>query len=189
MPTASTAQIMSNSETVEPYMSNIFVRSTLAGDFIVINNNLMRDLLELGLWSDTMKKRIIINNGSIQNIDGIPDKIKNIYKTAFEMSLKNIIKQSADRGPFIDQSQSLNLFIDTPSFDLLNSAMYTGWDMGLKTGMYYCRSVPAVNPISFGIDIDEIKELTNNDSAINMLINNFNTGDKKEIEECLVCGS
>ena len=191
MPTASTAQIMNNSETMEPYMSNIFIRSTLAGDFIVVNTNLMEDLLKLGLWNEDMRKKLIIYNGSIQNIKEIPDNIKEIYKTAFEMSLKNIIKQSADRGPFIDQSQSLNLFIDVPSFDVLSSAMYTAWDMGLKTGMYYCRSVPAVNPISFGIDIDDVKELTNNKSAIQMLIDNFSSknNNKQEIEECLVCGS
>ena len=201
MPTASTSQIMGNSECIEPYMSNIFIRSTLAGDFIIINKDLMKDLEELKLWDDDMRKLIIINNGSIQNIERIPEDIKKIYKTAFEISLKNIIQQSADRGAFVCQSQSLNLFIDKPNFDMLNSAIYTGWKLGLKTSMYYYRSVPAVNPISFGVDINDIKRLTNSKDAIDMLKNEYNETyevdksvnnneiKREEPEECLVCGS
>ena len=178
MPTASTSQIMGNSECIEPYMSNIFVRSTLAGDFIVVNKNLMQDLEKLNLWTDDIRKKILIYNGSIQKINEIPSNIKEIYKTAFEISLKSIVKQSAERGPFICQSQSLNLFIDKPNFDIINTALWSGWKLGLKTGMYYYRSVPAVNPIAFGIDVNDIIRLTNNNVD---LINNISSSDDDEI--------
>jgi ribonucleoside-diphosphate reductase alpha chain len=159
MPTASTAQIMGNYEGFEPYRKMLFVRTTLAGEFIVFNEYLIKDLKELGLWNDDMRKLIIINDGSIQDISEIPENIKNIYKTAFEIPLKTIIKQSIERAPFIDQSQSLNLFLNKPDFKLLASAHFYGWKGGLKTGMYYLHSNPAVNPINFGIDIDDIKRL------------------------------
>jgi ribonucleoside-diphosphate reductase alpha subunit len=162
MPTASTAQIMGSSECVEPYMSNVFIRATLAGEFVVINENLVRDLLDLNLWSDAMRKQIIINEGSVQGIDEIPQRIKDIYRTSFEVGNKAIITQSIERGPFIDQSQSLNLFLEKPDFDKLASAHFYGWEGGLKTGMYYLRSRPAVDPIQFGIDVDEINKIKNN---------------------------
>ena len=155
MPTASTSQIMSNSEAIEPYMSNIFVRSTLAGEFIVVNKHLMQDLLALNLWNEDLKRKIILSNGSIQTIPEIPQKIKDIYRTAFEIKQKDVIQQSLDRAPFIDQSQSLNLFFDTSNFDKLTSAHFYGWERGIKTGMYYLRSQPAAIPINFGIDAKE----------------------------------
>jgi len=214
MPTASTSQIMGNSECIEPYMSNIFTRSTLAGNFIVVNRNLMKDLIERGLWNDMMKKMIIIENGSVQGIDSIPEDLKAIYKTAFEISQKVIIKQSADRGIFIDQSQSLNVFMKEPNFDILNSILIDGHDLGLKTGMYYYRTLPAVNPINFGIDINEIKKLKNQESITDMIsgmyrFNNQSNGhsDKKQpieipenekicewrpgmkLDDCMVCSS
>lgn len=160
MPTASTAQIMGNYEGFEPYLTNIFVRTTLAGEFVVINENLVNDLEKLNLWNEDMRKLIIIYNGSIQHIDNIPNDIKDRYKTAFELKLKSIIKQSIDRAPFIDQSQSMNLFQPKPNFSVLYSAHLYGWKNGLKTGMYYLRTSPAVNPINFGIDIDDLKRLT-----------------------------
>ena len=166
MPTASTAQIMGNSECFEPYLTNVFTRSTLAGEFVVINNNLVNDLIKENLWNDNMRKKIIVTNGSLVNITEIPLRIRNIYKTAFEIKMKEIIRQSCDRGPFIDQSQSLNLFMDKSNFDILASAHFYGWENGIKTGMYYLRSRPSVDPIQFGIDIDDIKninmELENN---------------------------
>ncbi len=165
MPTASTAQIMGNYEGFEPYLTNIFVRATLAGEFIVINENLVRDLEQAGLWSEDMRKMIIIYNGSIQHIETIPQDIKNRYKTVFELKLKSIIKQSIDRGPFIDQSQSMNLFQPKPNFKVLYSAHLYGWENGLKTGMYYLRTSSAVNPINFGIDIDDLKRLTGMNSV------------------------
>lgn len=158
MPTATTSQIMGNSESFEPYMSNIFTRSTLAGDFIVINDKLVKDLIELGQWSNDLRKKIIINNGSVQKIPEIPDNLKEIYKTAFEIKQKDIVKLSAARGPFIDQTQSLNLFQAEPDFDKLMSCLFDGWRLGLKTGMYYLRSRPSTDPIKFGIDINEPEE-------------------------------
>jgi len=165
MPTASTAQIMGNYEGFEPYLTNIFVRTTLAGEFIVINENLVKDLEVLNLWNEDMRKLIIIYNGSVQHIDSIPQNIKDRYKTAFELKLKSVIKQSVERGPFIDQSQSMNLFQPKPNFSVLYSAHLYGWENGLKTGMYYLRTSPAVNPINFGIDIDDLKRLTGMNSV------------------------
>ena len=173
MPTASTAQIMGNYEGFEPYLTNIFVRTTLAGEFIVINEHLVKDLELLNLWNEDMRKLIIIYNGSIQNIDSIPIQIKNKYKTAFELSLKSIIKQSVERGPFIDQSQSMNLFQPKPNFKVLYTAHMYGWKNGLKTGMYYLRTSPAVNPINFGIDIDDLKRLTGLNSVEELIQNSI----------------
>lgn len=173
MPTASTAQIMGNYEGFEPYLTNIFVRTTLAGEFIVINEHLVKDLELLNLWNEDMRKLIIIYNGSIQNIDSIPIEIKNKYKTAFELSLKSIIKQSVERGPFIDQSQSMNLFQPKPNFKVLYTAHMYGWKNGLKTGMYYLRTSPAVNPINFGIDIDDLKRLTGLNSVEELIQNSI----------------
>jgi ribonucleoside-diphosphate reductase alpha chain len=173
MPTASTAQIMGNYEGFEPYLTNIFVRTTLAGEFIVINENLVKDLEALNLWDEDMRKLIIIYNGSIQHIDNIPNNIKERYKTAFELKLKSIIKQSVERGPFIDQSQSMNLFQPKPNFTVLYSAHMYGWKNGLKTGMYYLRTSPAVNPINFGIDIDDLKRLTGLESVEELIKNSI----------------
>lgn len=174
MPTAGTSQLMKCYESFEPYMSNVFVRTTMAGQFIVINENLVRELIKLKLWSDDMRKLIIIKNGSVQDIDGIPEHLKKIYKTAFELSLKSIIGQSADRGPFVDQSQSMNLFMDKPNFKKLAHAHFYGWERGLKTGMYYLRTTPAVNPIQFGIDIIDILRLTKTKSIVELLGSGYN---------------
>lgn len=159
MPTASTAQIMGCNESIEPYLTNVFTRETIAGSFIVINENLVYDLIDHGLWNETMRKKIIVMNGSIQDIPEIPQNLKEIYKTAFEIKMKPIIKQSFERGRFIDQSQSLNLFLEKSDFDLITSAHFYGWENGLKTGLYYLRTRPAVNPIQFGIDAKEIKKI------------------------------
>lgn len=159
MPTASTAQIMGNSECFEPITSNIYVRKTLAGEFIVVNENLVRDLLKLGLWSKEMYENILFHNGSIQKIWGIPDKLKNIYKTAYEMKQITIVRQAAERGPFIDQTQSMNIFLARPDFDKLSKSHIWGWKNGLKTGMYYLRTQPAVESIKFGIDPTAIKRI------------------------------
>jgi ribonucleoside-diphosphate reductase alpha subunit len=155
MPTASTAQIMANSEAFEPYMSNTFVRSTLAGEFVIINQNLVMDLLKLGIWSDKIRKQIIFNTGSIQTIMDIPAHIREIYKTAFEIKQRDIIQQSIDRGAFVDQSQSLNLFMGKPDNNILSSAHFFGWKNGIKTGMYYLRNKPAVLPLQFGLDVEK----------------------------------
>lgn len=152
MPTASTAQILGNNESFEPYTSNIYTRRVLSGEFQIVNHHLLRDLTDRGLWDDTMKNQILANCGSIQNIPGIPDDIKNIYKTVWEISNKVIINQAADRGAFIDQSQSLNLHVEKPSYAVLTSIHYYGWRKGLKTGMYYLRTKPAAKPIQFTVD-------------------------------------
>ena len=135
MPTASTAQILGNNESVEAYTSNIYTRRVLSGEFQVVNQHLLKDLVELGIWSDEIKNEIISFNGSIQNIPVIPDHIKKLYKTVWEISQKNVIRQAADRGAFIDQSQSLNIHIAEPNFGKMSSMHFYGWECGLKTGM------------------------------------------------------
>jgi ribonucleoside-diphosphate reductase alpha subunit len=195
MPTAGTSQIMGCYESFEPYISNIFVKTTMAGEFIVINESLVQDLIKLDLWNDDMRKLIIIHNGSVQNIDAIPKNLKEVYKTAFEISLKSMIDQSADRGPFIDQTQSMNLFMKTPKPKTLMSAHFHAWKRGLKTGMYYLRGAPAVNPIQFGIDIADVVRLTGRSSAMELIQGQFNLDTKKneepvkEQEGCLMCSS
>lgn len=152
MPTASTSQIMGSNEAFEPYTSNIYLRRTLAGEFIVINKHLIRDLVDLGLWNESTKNQIIKNQGSIQDIADIPDQLKPIYKTAWEMKQKSLIDMAADRGVFVCQSQSLNLFMASPTFSKLSSMHFYAWKKGLKTGMYYLRTKPAAMPVQFTID-------------------------------------
>ena len=152
MPTASTSQILGNNECFEPYTSNIYTRRTLSGEYIVVNRHLLKDLISLGLWNEEMKERLMGANGSVQAIDEIPDDMKALYKTAYELSQKVIINMSADRGAFICQSQSLNLFVESPNFGKLSSMHFYGWEKGLKTGMYYLRSKAAVDPIKFTLD-------------------------------------
>jgi ribonucleoside-diphosphate reductase alpha subunit len=149
MPTASTSQILGNNECFEPYTSNIYTRRTLSGEYIVVNKHLLNDLIGLGLWNEDMKEKLMLYNGSVQQIDEIPQHIKDLYKTAWEISQKVIIDMAADRGAFICQSQSLNLFVESPSFSKLSSMHFYGWQKGLKTGMYYLRSKAAVDPIKF----------------------------------------
>ena len=160
MPTASTSQILGNNECFEPYTSNIYTRRVLSGQFLVVNKHLLKDLIELELWSEEMKNAIIANNGSIQSIEGIPQEIKDLYKTAWEIKQRAIIDMAADRGAFIDQSQSLNLFMESPNYKKLTSAHFYAWEKGLKTGMYYLRSRPAVDPIKFTVDTEKAKAAT-----------------------------
>ena len=152
MPTASTSQIMGNNECFEPYTSNIYTRRTLSGEFIVVNKHLMKDLMSLGLWTDAMRQKLIGANGSVQSIPEIPQNIKDIYKTVWEISQKAIIDMSADRGAYICQSQSLNIHITNPNFGKLTSMHFYAWKKGLKTGMYYLRSTAASDAIKFTID-------------------------------------
>lgn len=151
MPTASTSQILGNNECFEPYTSNIYTRRVLSGEFIVVNKHLLIDLVDLGLWSENLKNEIIRANGSIQHIDIIPDNIKEMYKTVWEMSMKDIIDMSADRGAFIDQSQSLNLFVENANIGKLTSMHFYAWEKGLKTGMYYLRTKAATDAIKFTV--------------------------------------
>ncbi len=149
MPTASTSQILGNNECFEPYTSNIYARGTLSGQYIIVNKHLLNDLIRFNLWDDEMKQILIAANGSVQNIDGLPQEIKDLYKTSWEMSQKVILDMAADRGAFICQSQSLNIFMENASFAKLSSMHFYGWQRGLKTGMYYLRSKAAVDPIKF----------------------------------------
>merc|ERR1712109_172805 len=158
MPTASTAQILGNNEGIEAYTSNIYSRRVLSGEFQVVNQHLLRDLTELDIWSEELKNEIIVSNGSIQNIDCIPENIKKLYKTVWEISQKNVLKQAADRGAFIDQSQSLNVHIAEPNFGKMSSMHFYGWELGLKTGMYYLRTKPAAQAIQFTVDKSKVKD-------------------------------
>jgi ribonucleoside-diphosphate reductase alpha chain len=152
MPTASTSQILGNNECFEPYTSNIYTRRVLSGEFIVVNKHLLEDLVELGLWNDALKQEIMRANGSVQGIDDIPQDIKELYKTVWELSMKDIIDMSRKRGYFIDQSQSLNLFMEGATMAKLTSMHFYAWKSGLKTGMYYLRTKSAVDAIKFTLD-------------------------------------
>ena len=152
MPTASTAQILGNNECFEPYTSNIYTRRTLSGEFIVVNKHLLRDLNKLGLWNEDMKNKLIAANGSVQHIDEVPENLKELYRTAWEISQKSILEMAADRGAFIDQSQSLNVFMENADFSKLTSMHFYGWKKGLKTGMYYLRTKAATDAIKFTVE-------------------------------------
>lgn len=152
MPTASTAQILGNNECFEPYTSNVYTRRVLSGEFIIVNKHLLKDLVKAGLWTKEMRQTIMSTSGSIQNINEIPQELKNLYKTAWEISQKAIIDQASDRGAFICQSQSLNIFMENANFGKLTSMHFYGWEKGLKTGMYYLRTKAATDAIKFTVD-------------------------------------
>ena len=152
MPTASTSQILGNNECFEPYTSNIYVRRVLSGEFTVVNQHLLMDLVELGLWGPELKNELVASNGSIQNITGIPDSIKAVYRTVWEIKQRSVIDMAADRGAFIDQSQSLNVHMSDPNFGKITSLHFHAWRRGLKTGMYYLRTRAAADAIKFTVD-------------------------------------
>jgi ribonucleoside-diphosphate reductase alpha subunit len=159
MPTASTSQIMGNNECFEPFTTNIYLRKTLAGEFTVVNRHLINDLIKLGLWTKDVYEEILYDNGSVKNIDKIPQHIKDVYKTAYELKVTDILKQAVDRSPFVDHMQSMNLFMEKPTFKILNSSHFFSWKNGLKTGMYYLRTQPASDPIKFGLDPNTVIRL------------------------------
>lgn len=167
MPTASTSQILGNNECFEPYTSNIYSRRVLAGEFQVVNPWLLKDLVDMGLWSDNMKNRIIAEGGSIQRIPNIPDDIKALYKTVWEISQRTIVQMAADRGAFIDQSQSLNIHLKEPTMGKITSMHFAGWKLGLKTGMYYLRTMAASAPIQFTVDQEALKVEDTNVARVN----------------------
>ncbi|WP_026955362.1 ribonucleoside-diphosphate reductase subunit alpha [Algoriphagus vanfongensis] len=192
MPTASTSQILGNNECFEPYTSNIYTRRTLSGEFIVVNKHLMKDLIKLGLWNDTMRNRLIATNGSVQDVPGIPQNIKDIYKTVWEISQRTIIDMAADRGAYICQSQSMNVFLQDPNFGKLTSMHFYAWKKGLKTGMYYLRSQAAAAAIKFTLDksalVDQTEEKapveagkTHKQEAVQCSLDNP--------DDCEMCGS
>ncbi len=202
MPTASTSQILGNNEAFEPYTSNIYTRRVLSGEFIVVNQHLLEDLVQLGLWNEDLKEEIMHANGSIQNVDIIPQELKELYKTVWELSMKDIIDMSRQRGYFIDQSQSLNLFMENANMAKLTSMHFYAWKSGLKTGMYYLRTKSAVDAIKFTLKKEDKKEpVTETVLAIKaesgstkpmtpqelreMLAQSKNAAD----DDCLMCGS
>ena len=186
MPTASTSQILGNNEAFEPYTSNIYTRRVLSGEFIVVNKHLLEDLVELGLWNNALKEELMRANGSIQHIEEIPQELKELYKTVWELSMKDIIDMSRQRGYFIDQSQSLNLFMEDANYSKLTSMHFYAWKSGLKTGMYYLRTKSAVNAIKFTLNNDkkvEDKPLTPEEFKAMVLQSRENPDD------CEMCGS
>ena len=204
MPTASTSQILGNNETIEPFTSNIYTRRVLSGEFICVNKFLINDLIKLNLWDDNMKNTLMAHNGSVQNISQIPDDLKKLYKTVWEIPQKTIIDLAADRAPFVDQSQSLNIHMSNLSFNSISSMHFYGWKRGLKTGMYYLRSRSASDAIKFTVDTKIMKKLRdeksqniaepeeNNKKLICSLKRPKREGESKkdyEDEECLACGS
>ena len=194
MPTASTSQILGNNECFEPYTSNMYSRRTLSGEHIIVNKHLLKDLIRLNLWDDEMKQRLMAANGSVQEIPEIPQELKDLYKTTYEISQKVIIDMAADRGAFICQSQSMNLFVENPNFGKLSSMHFYAWQKGLKTGMYYLRSKAAVDPIKFTLDQKHQRvnaKATANVGAIAENMENMADGQACSLDDpdCLMCGA
>jgi ribonucleoside-diphosphate reductase alpha chain len=181
MPTASTAQILGNSECFEPYTSMLYVRRTLSGEFVYVNKYLITKLKALNLWNVEMKDEIIANKGSIQNIGSIPQHTKNVFRTVWEISQKSIIEMSADRSPYIDQSQSMNIFISKPTSAKLNAMHFYGWEKGLKTGMYYLRSNSAADAIQFSQSAKRAKVAVDPEAVASC--------SRENAGECLACSS
>ncbi|MCH2229465.1 MAG: ribonucleoside-diphosphate reductase subunit alpha [Crocinitomicaceae bacterium] len=186
MPTASTAQILGNNECFEPYTSNIYTRRVLSGEFIIVNKHLLKDLVKEGLWTKEMRQKIMVANGSVQNIQEVPQRLKDLYKTAWEISQKAIIEQAADRGAYICQSQSLNIFMENANFGKLTSMHFYGWEKGLKTGMYYLRTKAATDAIKFTIDKSAVQAPTAKsiEEAQADMVCSIDNGD-----DCEACGS
>ena len=185
MPTASTAQILGNNECFEPYTSNLYSRRTLSGEFAVVNQHLLRDLMARGLWTAEIRNQIIAHNGSVQRIPEIPDDLKLLYRTSWEIKQRMLIDMAADRGAFIDQSQSFNVFVQDPNYGKLSSMHFHGWKKGLKTGMYYLRSKAAADAIKFTVDQTSLSKKAAADAAAGP---QEPTG-PQEPEECLSCGA
>ena len=192
MPTASTSQILGNNEAFEPYTSNIYTRRVLSGEFIVVNKHLLEDLVELNLWDNNMKEDIMRANGSIQHVEAIPAKLRELYKTVWEMSMKDIIDMARHRGYFIDQSQSLNLFMKDPDYAKLTSMHFYAWKSGLKTGMYYLRTKSAVNAIQFTVSKEKKAAVIEDEKPMSpeefkAMVDASKNGAPDD--DCLMCGS
>merc|ERR1712019_192107 len=156
MPTASTAQILGNNESFEPYTQNLYVRRTLSGEFVQVNRHLLRDLIKRGLWTDDMRTQLIAHNGSVQHIE-LPSDLKELYKTVWEIKQRIVLDMASDRGAYIDQSQSLNIHMIDATTAKLSSMHFYGWQLGLKTGMYYLRTKAATDAIKFIVDEDKVR--------------------------------
>jgi ribonucleoside-diphosphate reductase alpha chain len=192
MPTASTSQIFGNNECFEPYTSNIYTRRVLSGEFIIVNKHLLKDLVSIGLWNNTMKNKIVAANGSIQNIAEIPADIKELYKTVWEIKQRNLIDMAADRGAYICQSQSLNLFVDSPTASKLTSMHFYAWKKGLKTGMYYLRSQAATQAVQFTVEkqgSEEIVPVIPHTEAIDVEATPTDGASCSMEDGCVSCGS
>lgn len=204
MPTASTSQILGNNECFEPYTSNIYVRRVLSGEFVIVNKHLLNDLIRLNLWNNNVKNMLIAANGSVQNIPGIPDAVKELYKTVWEIKQRTVIDMAADRGAFICQSQSMNLFVQDVNYAKLTSMHFYAWEKGLKTGMYYLRTKAAADPIKFTVDASflqkplpneatsvtavGIEEAVNSTAAIEVAMSELSCS-LDNPDDCLACGS
>ena len=169
MPTASTSQILGNNESFEPFTSNIYTRRVLSGEFIVVNKHLVRDLLKIGLWTTSVKNQIIANNGSVQGVSEIPEELREIYKTVWEIKQKRMLDLAVARGPYICQSQSLNLYQENPQFNKMSAMHFHAWKSGLKTGQYYFRSRPARDAIKFTVNVDMLLKASDKGSAAQVL--------------------
>merc|ERR1712165_402612 len=156
MPTASTAQILGNNESFEPYTQNLYVRRTLSGEFVQVNRHLLQDLIKRGLWTDDMRVQLIAHNGSVQHL-GLPADLKELYKTVWEVKQRTVLDMAADRGAYIDQSQSLNIHMVDATTAKLSSMHFHGWQLGLKTGMYYLRTKAATDAIKFTVEVDKVR--------------------------------
>ena len=195
MPTASTAQILGNNESFEPYTSNIYTRRVLSGEFVVVNQHLLSDLTAMGLWSPALKNHMVAANGSVQGLP-IPDELKNIYKTVWEVKQRVLVDMAADRGAYIDQSQSFNVHMSDANFGKLTSLHFHAWKKGLKTGMYYLRTRAAADAIKFTVDTAALKE---NVGAGNKVQEQQTAEEEQKLaamvcslenkEDCLMCGS
>ena len=199
MPTASTSQILGNNECFEAYTSNIYTRRVLSGEFVVVNKHLLLDLVNMGIWNGDLKNKIMANNGSVQNIDEIPENIKELYKTVWEIKQRAIIDMAADRGAFICQSQSLNVFIPNANFAKLSSMHFYAWKKGLKTGMYYLRTKAAVDAIKFTVENSYVQQANGNEakaalaSATDKLVSEVALAEIScsidNPDDCIACGS
>jgi len=197
MPTASTSQILGFNECFEPFTSNIYTRRVLAGEFTIVNRYLINDLINLQLWNQEMKNRIIAEGGSVQNISEIPNDLKQLYRTVWEIKQKDLLDMAADRGAYIDQSQSLNVFMAIPTKAKVTSMHFYGWKKGLKTGMYYLRTKPASAAIQFTVDQEQLKEHRQRDIMLNQNVESFMGEGIRNVpgavcrknEGCTVCSS
>jgi ribonucleotide reductase alpha subunit len=196
MPTASTAQILGNNESFEPYTQNLYVRRTLSGEFVQVNRHLLRDLIERGLWTEEVRMQLIAHNGSVQSLD-LPSDLKELYKTVWEIRQRIILDMAADRGIYIDQSQSLNIHMVDATTAKLSSMHFHGWQLGLKTGMYYLRTKAAADAIKFTVEVDKVKSASGASqapaggypaqSAEQRAIQQLKAGEPKEA--CLNCSA
>jgi len=187
MPTASTAQILGNNESVEPFTSNMYSRRVLAGEFAVVNKYLLKDLIKRGLWTAETRNQLMKDRGSVQNIACVPKDLKDLYKTVWEIKQKTILDMAAERGVYICQSQSLNIHLSSPTTSQLTSMHFHAWKLGLKTGLYYLRTRPKADAIQFTVEQTSISQKATNLEGENKT--KQEAADPQEEEICLSCGA